>query len=148
MAAPHLQCVKPRWAWRTPREWPWLEEGQQAAFGRERLRLWPPSLLEAPRTAGTQGVFRGAFGDSGNRLCDRSFAGGFCSLFLWWWVVSFLLRSQGGGGGRIRGLAAQGRVATQEGGGLTGGLGGASRKPLGLRSVGGRREGDLTPLHF
>ena len=72
----------------------------------------------------------------------------FFSFFPLRGVVSVLLRFQGGGGGRIRGLPAQGRVAIQEGGGLTGRLAAASRKPLGLRSVGERGECGLTPLHF
>lgn len=56
MAAPHLQCVKPRRAWRAPREWPW-PAGQGAAP--PRAAIFTSGSADHP---GRTGAFHGALG--------------------------------------------------------------------------------------
>lgn len=86
MAAPHLQCVKPRRAWRAPREWSWLA-GQPADFRRERLRLWPAIFT---RGKARRPGFRSSHGgfDQSRKALRKQFCWGSRLYFSCLWVVS------------------------------------------------------------
>lgn len=123
-----------------------------AAFGRERLRLWPPSLLVAARKGPrTPRGFSWRVLTSRKRLCDRKFCVGFLfSLLLCGGLLCFCSDPEDVVGVEFEGwrLGAQGRVATFAGEGLTRVLAAVSIKPHGLRFTGEHREGDLTPLNL
>lgn len=88
---------------------------------RERLRLWPPSLLGAARPASdAEGPCTAPFERGGKKLCDRSFVWGSFSLFALRWVFCFCSGPRGVMGKEAEGrrLGARGRAATLGRGGL------------------------------